>query len=130
MTAKGLSKQVREAVLERDRYQCFRCGRSILTGMYSLHHRRPRGMGGTSLETSNLSANALTMCGTGTTGCHGWIESHRRESIRLGWLLPQGIDPCMVPVLHHRDGWVRVDNRGNQRAADPDDVEDWEQRWH
>lgn len=125
----GLSRPVRETVLERDQYLCFRCGRSILTTAYSVHHRRPRGMGGTSSAVANMPANALTMCGTGTTGCHGWLESHRRDALRLGWLLPQGIDPYLVPVLHHRDGWVRLDNHGGQRRADPDDVVDWQQRW-
>lgn len=125
----GLSKPVRDTVLERDRYRCFRCGRSVLEGMYSLHHRRPRGMGGSSSPLTNLAANALTLCGTGTTGCHGWAESHRRQAIRLGLILPQGIDPSMVPVLHHQDGWLRLDNYGGTRRADPDDVHDWEQRW-
>ncbi|PYY59992.1 HNH endonuclease [Curtobacterium sp. MCSS17_011] len=120
---------MRETVLERDRYQCFRCGRSILTGAYSIHHRRPRGMGGTSAVSANLAANAVTLCGTGTAGCHGWTEAHRRDAFRLGLLMPQGTDPAAVPILHHRAGWVNLDELGGQAQADRFAVVDWEARW-
>jgi hypothetical protein len=51
----------------------------------SRHHRLDRGQGG-----PNLIDNLLHLCGSGTTGCHGYIEHHRKESYRKGWLLKMG----------------------------------------
>lgn len=127
----GLSRTVRETVLERDGYRCFRCGVSILDQAYSIHHRRPRGSGGSSDPETNLTANAITLCGTGTTGCHGDIESHRDLSRRLGFLIPntRSCTPRLVPVLHHTFGHVVLDNNGGWKEADRFVVQDWEERW-
>jgi hypothetical protein len=54
----------------------------------NIHHRLPRGAGGT-----NSKANLLHLCGSGTTGCHGWVESHRKEAYELGLLLRRGENP-------------------------------------
>jgi hypothetical protein len=44
----------------------------------SIQHRRAQGMGGTSLTETNDLANLLLLCGTGITGCHGWVEVGER----------------------------------------------------
>ena len=64
----------------------------------NVHHRRPRGQGG-----SNDPANLLHLCGSGTTGCHGYIESNRTVARANGWLLEFGQDPRIVPVISFRD---------------------------
>lgn len=84
---------VRLLVLERDEWSCVRCCRSIGEHrLYSLHHRCPRRMGGTASLDINLPSNLVTLCGTGTTGCHGWIESHRTQAVEDGWLLASIVD--------------------------------------
>lgn len=92
-----IPKKIRMAVLERDEFLCQRCGLWIgeLT-WYSLHHRDPRGAGGTALP--DTMPNLVTLCGTGTTGCHGYVESNRTESYEFGWLVPNGVTPEEWPV--------------------------------
>lgn len=92
---------VRRLVYERDGHACARCGRTgDESGRCSLHHRRARGAGGDKLGRSARPSNLLVLCGSGTTGCHGWVESHRAEAEAHGWLLRHTIaDPADVPVL-------------------------------
>ncbi|WGL50661.1 hypothetical protein P5P86_11870 [Nocardioides sp. BP30] len=55
-------------------------------------------MGGTSRPETNGAANLLLLCGSGTSGCHGRIESNRAEAYDQGWLVSQRDDPREVPV--------------------------------
>lgn len=99
-------------VRDRDGNACARCGRP--DGL-TTHHRRARGMGGSQWPGINLPANLLTLCGSGTTGCHGWVESHREAATTAGLLVSKYADPADVPVWTWR-GWMRLDNTG---AATP-----------
>lgn len=101
----------------RDRGACARCGKAVRGERgrdWSVHHRRPRGSGGTSLDWPNLPANLLILCGSGTTGCHGWIESHRDEARNAGFLVRLlGTEPAShVPILHARLGRCLLDDVG------------------
>ena len=100
--ATGLSRETREAVYARDGYSCVRCFR---TSGLSVHHRRPRGMGGTSLDDVHHKANLITLHGDGVTGCHGWVESHRTLAYALGYLCPSWEDPEAWPVYRGRGVW-------------------------
>ena len=82
-----ITPALRELVAVRDGHWCARCGRSITNVPASVHHRRARGMGGTLDPRSNDPRNLVRLCGTGTTGCHGWIESNRLRAIEQGWLI-------------------------------------------
>ncbi len=97
----SVSARLRTLVLERDLYSCVRCG--VYTGpfgVYSIHHRRPRGMGGT--KTRESPANLLLLCGSGTTGCHGYVESHRSEAETNGYIVRHSIAQVEdVPVATH-----------------------------
>lgn len=84
----------RQCVQARFGGRCVRCGREGAI----VHHRKPRGMGGSSDPLINHPSNLLWVCGTGTTGCHGWIESHRPEARAAGWLVPFAVDPAKIPV--------------------------------
>ncbi|MFE7799056.1 hypothetical protein [Nocardia sp. NPDC057440] len=74
-----------------------------------IHHRRPRGVGGTSLGWVNHAANALHLA----DACHLRIELHRTEAYCNGWLVSQLGDKqsADVPVLY-RGRWVLLDDRG------------------
>jgi hypothetical protein len=100
----SFSLMVRSQIIVRDRGYCQRCGlilfqfdtardRVLLENVvsdYSLQHRIPRGMGGTkgarALMLGN-PVNGVLLCGSGTTGCHGHIESHREEARDNGYSL-------------------------------------------
>lgn len=101
----GPSKQQRDVVLDRSMGFCEICGDQLYVwprgwvGRHSIHHRQPRQMGGTARTDINSPANLLLLCGAGTTGCHGHIESNRAEAYRNGWLVRASADPAAVPVL-------------------------------
>lgn len=82
----------------RDLGRCARCGSA---SPLTVQHRRGRGSGG-----DNRASNLLTLCGSGTTGCHGWTEANPAEADRLGYSVPPGEDPAEWPVEHN--AWGRV----------------------
>lgn len=128
-------------VLERDQDRCVRCG-AACTGQrgrdWSIQHRIPRGMGGSRREDINRAANLLTMCGSGTTGCHGWIETTaqgREEARENGWALSKFCpDPTQYPVTLLTDDLGTVsaylDNDGGVREAPQGGVSDGKDQEH
>lgn len=117
----------RLAVYDRDQQRCQRCSRNLIGQRGSIHHRVPRGLGGSKddalaramgyyvVDLNSLS-NLVLICGTGTTGCHGEIESRRTQAYEDGWLVHREIDPATVPILRFgrtlsmlADSWTRVD---------------------
>lgn len=82
------------------------------------HHRRPRGMGGSTDPVTNTPANLLRVCGAGSaTGCHFLIETNRARSYNLGLLIRRHVPPTDVPVLL-RHGWVFLNDEGNYLPAE------------
>lgn len=65
---------------------------------WSVHHRKPRGMGGTTRADVHAYHHLLAVCGDGVRGCHGHIEGNREQAYRRGLLLRQGDDGAAVPV--------------------------------
>lgn len=108
---------VRRIFFERDKERCFRCQKWLRweqrgTG-WSMHHRLPRGMGGSSDPVVNGAANAVTLCGSGTTGCHGWIEQHRAIAEDHGYIVRRGIVPPSGIRIKKSDGiWVMLTSSG------------------
>lgn len=76
-------------------------------------------MGGSKDPVTNSAANLLRLCGSGTTGCHGYIEANRSEALRLGHLVRQGQNPADVPVLLLQHGWCLLDNAGAVKPCPP-----------
>jgi hypothetical protein len=74
--------ETRFAVLARALLQMRKMWTMISYGFpVSVHHRRPRMMGGSRNESTYIKpANLIVLCGSGTTGCHGWVESNRDRS--------------------------------------------------
>lgn len=115
----GASATARKVVFERDGGRCVRCGMDLTSGTVSRndHHRQGRGMGGrqgAARAAANLPSRRLTLCGSGTTGCHGWVTSGDVAAAERAGLVVRrggGIDPAEVPVLTWR-GWVLLDDEG------------------
>lgn len=97
-------------VWQRDQGRCVRCGRPAV-GEWSIQHRRARGMGGTRRPDANSAANLVVLCGSATTGCHGWVESHPTEAARWGYRVAQNQDPAQVAVWWH-GRWVGLTEDG------------------
>jgi hypothetical protein len=111
------------AVVARDFGRCARCGQPV-TGErgidFSLHHRRPRAMGGSSRPDTNQPHNLVLLHGSGVSLCHGLVEQHRAEAYANGWLLRQGQDPSVVPVNHAaHGGWVLLTPDGGFSTYSP-----------
>lgn len=104
----GPDPWVRQQVMMRFSGRCARCGEYGA----SIQHRKPRRMGGTSNPAINFPSNLIWVCGSGTTGCHGHMESHRTEAYGNGWLLHAAEDPTEVPVLLWDGHRVLLDNVG------------------
>lgn len=95
--------------MERDEYRCVRCGANLGQGWpgYSCHHRQLRSGGG-----QNTLGNLIMLCGTGTTGCHGWAHHNRAASQTLGYIVSRYAKPEEQPVWHWQLGWVLYANDG------------------
>lgn len=113
----SVSVHTRRIVLERDQWSCVSCGRYLNLYDYSLHHRIPRGMGGTKAAWIDQPANLISLCGSGTTGCHGWVEhGDRGQAVEWGYIIRRGVAaqalPEAVKVLTYPRGWLLYDNAG------------------
>lgn len=97
--------KAREAIYERAGGRCERCGSA--GSVWHFHHRRPRGMGGTSRTDSGGLANALLL----HPECHEWVERNRTASYDMGYLVDQQNDPCRTPVKLW-DGWRYLSEDG------------------
>lgn len=74
---------------------CERCG---FAECQQLHHRRPRGMGGTRDKAANAVANLLYVC----YPCHRWIEENREDAMFDGYLISRlsSVLASHVPVKY------------------------------
>ena len=100
MTAGAFTPAARAAIYEAGGGRCVGCGGTDLTAQ----HRIARGMGGNRQPHIAAPANGLPLCGSGTTGCHGWTEHHPTLAELLGWRLPSYVDPLEAPFWT-RFGW-------------------------
>jgi hypothetical protein len=115
----GPPAATRLTVLERDEYRCAVCGIGVLDIPFSIHHRRNRGSGGSSDPLINAPSNLLTVCGTGTTGCHGWIGDSPAEAIEHGYAVSLNSQQATaeVPILHAALGGVFLLDDGTVRPV-------------
>lgn len=110
MRATGFSKAVRELVSDRSGGVCELLIPMVCAGMAQvMHHRRPRGIGGTRRVDTNLPSSALHIC----DACHRHLETSERGVARLnGWLVSQHASPVNVPVLYRGRVWLLLTNEG------------------
>lgn len=107
----------RAAVVRRDEITCQLCGVDVTYKLASVHHRIPRGMGGSRLV--NVVSNGVLICGSATTpgSCHDFVEHvDRRRAEQFGYLIPKlsGAHPSEVPIWTRWHGWVLLTDDGNR----------------
>lgn len=78
-----------------------------------IHHRRPRGLGGSKNPATGQASNALAVC----VPCHAHAESHRADALDRGWIVRQGHCPAEVPVFRY-GRWVLLDDEGGIRPVE------------
>lgn len=104
----------KRAALERQGWHCLRCGTNIHDPSRwpgrSGHHRQLRRAADPDVRHS--PANIVELCGSGTTGCHGWVHQHVAEAERLGLIVPFGADPRDVPVFDWEGRWMLLNMDG------------------
>lgn len=100
----GPDKQTVELLRERAGGICELCG---FHEAQQVHHRKPRGMGGTKDPAINLESNLFYVC----FPCHADIESNRTEAVEKGWLVPRWKEPSATPLVY-RGTWRLLDDRG------------------
>ncbi|MEB0303842.1 hypothetical protein QN345_00615 [Cryobacterium sp. 10I1] len=97
----------------REQQRCARCGRIIWAGG-SRHHRKFRSRRG-----SDSAANIVLMCGSGTTGCHGWVHANPTSAAMVGFALESWQDPTEHPIEHVLYGRVWLDDDGGHSGTPP-----------
>jgi len=102
----GFPLRVRVLIIERASGMCERCGEAK-PGM-QIHHRRPRGMGGSRREDTNRVSNGLYLC----AACHLWVESNRILARHHGMLLTQSESPS-TRFVQLRGEVVRLTDDGD-----------------
>lgn len=111
-----MSKKINDLVDARDGYRCVRCGVSLVSVPGSRHHRVRR------RDTADKPSVLVLLCGSGTTGCHGWAHAHPKAARRLGLIVPAvrrpPLDTTTIPCVGIRhdgkSGWFLLDDEGGR----------------
>lgn len=110
MRKTGPDKKTVALVLARADSVCERCGRGQVE---QIHHRKPRGAGGSSDPAINSPANLLALC----SKCHLEVERDRSVSYEQGWLVRRDHDPAGSRVWLAGVGYSFLINDGSIEQA-------------
>jgi hypothetical protein len=109
-----ITQATRLIVAQRSWGRCEVCGQARATEM---SHRRPKGMGGTSVAERHGPAWLIHAC----NHCHQQvIEKDREHAREMGWLLLPAETPEMKPALLHTlhgHGWWYLLANGDIQAV-------------
>lgn len=108
----AFTEKTRDMIRMRSGHRCEICGARIPKGEGQVHHRQPRGMGGTDDPGKESVVNGLFV----HPGCHRKIELNRTRALESGWLVRQSDDPGKVPVRLF-DGWWLLNADGTMRKV-------------
>lgn len=111
-----------QLAVDRDLRCCAWCAaklvgdRGPMPWQWQVHHRWPRGSGGTSEPFVARVSNAIPLHGE----CHFVIEREMRdEATRMGFIIRHGIrQPPAVPIRHAVHGFVTLDDTGSWKRVD------------
>lgn len=78
-------------IQRRDGFRCVRCGKVVSLGQFSIHHRI---LGN---RKDRRASNLITLCGSGTTGCHGWVHAHPKDAMELGYIVSKFVRRDLLP---------------------------------
>ena len=98
-SASAFDEVTRAAAFEANLGKCAGCAKPAT----EVHHRRPRGMGGSSRPEIGDASNAVPLC----REHHHWAEHNREEARRIGWLLEDWQEPDGTPWWASPRGSVR-----------------------
>lgn len=123
-----MRRSVEEQIKQRSGGVCEVCGRRLsadwgLRGwLWSIHHRRNRGMGGSSKRPhTDCSCNLLVVCGNGTVMCHGWITEHPTTASQRGLTVSKYRDEPWRDKVKLHDGWFILRCDGSRSGlAEPE----------
>lgn len=113
-----VNDQNRFTVFYRANYRCEKCGGLGDAFGWSVHHRVPRKMGGSRNEILHLPANLILLCGSGVTGCHGWVESNRDKAREQGFLLYRVESAEEIPFIDDDGKAWNIFNNGEKWEFD------------
>lgn len=99
-----MNRRISEALKERANFVCEICDKQRGTNH---HHRVNKSRGG-----RDDLCNLMWLCGSGTTGCHGWVTENPERSQQRGWSVSGYRDPATVPVKR-RGEWVMLFSDGD-----------------
>ena len=95
-----------EDVKKRENGECAVCGLPI-TGLGHVHHRKPRGMGGSGAV--NIMSNLIYL----HPSCHlRHVEEQRSRAIENGWLVVGDVHPAEAPLIYKLNNWVYLGDDG------------------
>lgn len=92
-------RRARAIVTERDGGACVKCHRAHPVHGVNWDHRKNRGQGGLW-----AASNGQLLCGSGTTGCHGWKTQNPAAAAAEGWAVPAWADPLTYPARRYVEG--------------------------
>lgn len=119
-------EDAKPVVARRQGWHCLRCGRNTHGDWWpghSTHHRKSRRFHDDSPE------NLVRLCGSGTTGCHGWVHEHPAEAERLGYILPSWRDPLNAPVRDWNGDWWWLLTDGTAQRLTQIEIIEWQSDW-
>lgn len=109
----------RQLVQGRAFGRCERCHRPAIVA--HLHHRRPKGMGGSSAPDRHAVSALVQLC----PGCHDWAHDHPADAAVTGFMVPRssGLSPSEVPIRDLSGRARYLDDEG-QYLNEPMEVPD------
>lgn len=109
---------IRETLWERCNGRCEVSGQALNLDTFDVHHRRNRGMGGTSRPDVHHFDNLLALDPVIHNGGPQSVHGRRAWSEQLGYLLPKDFEqPGLVPVLLFARSWLFLGKDGRYYAG-------------
>lgn len=109
----GPDRATRRALARRSGDRCELCAAWLRTAGRNVHHRQPRGAGGSTRPEVNVLSALLDLC----PACHQTVELNRAWAKDRGLLVPWPSVPALVPA-ELRYGRVRLDDAGDWQFVD------------